>query len=141
KRTIQNMLSAVLLNLFKCGLCLGMGSGVQPFPWVHIDDVVGICLQAMESPNMQGIYNVVSPGIVSNTEFTKRLAERLGKTVLGRIPGWLIKAVVGSERSTILLLGQRVKPTRTQASGYSFKFSQLDDCLEDLLAQEQGART
>lgn len=127
----------LLQGCFQRGLCMSMGSGVQPFPWVHIDDAVGICVQAMADQSMHGIYNAVSPGIVSNQHFSEQLASKLGRTFLGRVPGWLIKAVVGVERSTILLLGQRVKPTRTQESGYRFRFPQLDGCLDDLLALDQ----
>lgn len=125
---------------FKRGLCVGMGSGVQPFPWVHLDDVVGIVLQAMQQSDMRGIFNAVAPGIVSNQAFTAQLAARLGRSVLGRVPAWLIKAVVGKERSTILLLGQRVKPNRTLEHGYRFKFAELPECLDDLLAGQPNAR-
>ena len=37
------------------------------------------------------------------------------------------------ERSTILLLGQRIRPTRTLESGYHFKYPELENCLEELL--------
>lgn len=130
----------MLHAVFKLGLCLGMGTGAQPFPWVHIDDVVGIFEQAMEDPSMHGVFNVVSPGIISNEAFTASLAEKLGRPVLGAIPGWLIKAVVGVERSTILLLGQRVKPTRTVEHGYQFRFPDLDACLDDLLQSPDAGR-
>ena len=121
--------------VFRRGFCLSMGSGVQPFPWIHIDDVVGICLRAIDNDHMHDIFNAVSPGIVSNSEFTQLLASKLGRSVLGHVPAWLVKAVVGLERSTILLLGQRVKPTRTLAQGYRFKFPSIDACLDDLLGE------
>ncbi len=107
--------------------------GTQPFPWVHVDDVVGIMLRAIDDPGLHDVYNVVSPGIVSNAQFTQQLARKLGRNRVGRIPAWLIKGVVGVERSTILLLGQRVRPSRTLAAGYQFRFADLDDCLNQLL--------
>lgn len=125
----------MLHSAFKHGLGVIMGTGVQPFPWVHIDDVVGISLRAMDDANLQGIFNVVSPGIVSNRDFAELLAAKLGRSVLGRIPAPLIKALVGLDRSTILLLGQRVKPTRTLEYGYRFRFPGLDECLDDLIGQ------
>lgn len=131
-RGIFPMLRAV----FKRGFCMSMGTGVQPFPWVHIDDVVGILLRAIDQAEMRGIFNAVAPGIVSNRAFTELLAQKLGRPVLGRVPAWLIKRVVGHERSTILLLGQRVRPTRTLEQGYQFKFAQLSSCLDDLLVPE-----
>jgi len=127
----------MLHSVFKRGLCFGMGSGVQPFPWIHINDVVGIVLRAIDRDDMHGIFNAVAPGIVSNTAFTALLAGKLNRWVLGRIPAWLIKGVVGKERSTILLLGQRVKPNRTLEYGYRFQFPDLSECLDDLLSEQQ----
>jgi len=124
---------------FKRGLCVTMGSGVQPFPWVHVDDVVGIFLQSIDRAEMQGIFNVVAPGIVSNQAFTHMLASGVGRRVIGRIPEVLIKAVVGLDRSTILLLGQRIKPTRTLESGYRFRYPDMRSCLENLLGSAGSA--
>ncbi len=131
----------ILHGFFKRGFALSMGSGVQPFPWVHIDDVVGIIVRAIDDSAMQDVFNAVSPGIVSNREFTELFARKLGRSVLGHIPAWIIKAVVGVERSTILLLGQRIRPTRTMASGYEFKFPKLEFCLDDLLIDDQAQRS
>lgn len=126
----------LLRAVFQKGLAFSMGTGVQPFPWIHVDDVVGIFLQAIDDAAMQGIYNAVAPGIVSNREFTEHLAERLGRPVLGAVPSWLIKAVVGRQRSTILLLGQRVRPTRTVEAGYQFRHAELGTCLDDLVGAQ-----
>ena len=126
----------LLRSVFAAGLVFSLGAGVQPFPWVHVDDVVGIFLQAIDQPQMQGIYNAVAPGIVSNREFTEDLAERLNRPVLGSVPAWLIKAVVGVQRSTILLLGQRVKPLRTMQSGYRFRHPDLRSCLDSLIVKK-----
>ncbi len=126
----------MLHSAFKHGLCVGMGSGVQPFPWVHLNDVIGIFLRALDHTDMHGVFNAVSPGIVSNRAFTGQLASKLGRSMLGCIPAWLIKSVVGAERSTILLLGQRVRPYRTLEHGYQFQFSELSACLDNLLDAE-----
>ena len=123
----------LLRGVFEHGLCFSMGSGVQPFPWVHIDDVVGIFLRAIDHSSMHGVFNVVSPGIVSNRQLTQQLASKLGRKVLGHLPAWLIKAVVGLDRSTILLLGQRVRPTRTQEHGYEFLYPELGAALDNLV--------
>ena len=128
----------LLRQCFTAGLCMSLGSGVQPFPWVHIDDVVGITLRAIDDAQAEGIYNVVAPGIVSNQEFSELLATKLGRKVLGKVPAWLIKAIVGIERSTILLLGQRVRPSRSLEQGYRFKFPDLDSCLTNLTTRSTG---
>ena len=125
----------MLHRLFKHGLGAVMGSGVQPFPWVHIDDAVGIFRRAIDHPELSGIYNVVSPGIVSNREFSELLALKVGRTRLWRLPAAIIKAVVGLDRSTILLLGQRIKPQRTLESGYRFCYPDLESCLANLVSE------
>ena len=125
----------LLKSLFSRGFAFSMGSGAQPFPWVHVDDVVGFFVRAIDDRTLQGVFNLVSPGIVSNREFMKQLAERLNKPLLGAIPAWLIKAVIGVQRSTILLLGQRVRPARTMASGYRFKYPDVPSCLANLTTE------
>jgi len=123
----------LLHAVFRHGFGASMGTGVQPFPWVHIDDVTGIILRTMGDDSLHGVFNAVAPGIVSNEAFTRLLASKLNRRVLGRLPAWLIKLVVGIDRSTILLLGQRIRPTRTLESGYLFRFGTLEACLDDLL--------
>lgn len=122
-----------LLRLpFSLGLGARLGSGKQPFPWVHITDVVNLTIRAIDNNKMQGLYNAVAPGIVSNQEFTQLFAKKLQRPVLGAIPSWLIKVVVGADRSSILLLGQRVKPKRTMQSGFVFDFPNLECALTEL---------
>jgi len=122
-----------LLRLpFSIGLGASFGKGNQPFPWVHIDDMVGLIMKAIDDRSMQGVYNVVAPGIVSNKLFTEVFAQKLRRPILWTIPEWLVRAIVGLDRSPILLLGQLVKPTRTLEAGYRFRFPDIDSALTDL---------
>ncbi len=123
----------ILCLPFRLGLGAALGHGRQPFPWVHIDDVVGLLLHAIDTPTMAGRYNAVAPGIRSNREFTAALARQLRRPVLWTIPSWLAAAAVGTERASILLEGQNVVPMRTLASGYRFRFPELEPALRDLV--------
>ena len=77
----------MLHGLFKYGLVFSMGNGVQPFPWVHVDDVVGILMRAIDDTSMHDVYNAVSPGIVSESRIHGEYWPRnLDRTVLGHIP-------------------------------------------------------
>jgi len=138
KKAGANGIFPLLHGIFKRGLCFSMGTGVQPFPWVHIDDAVGITLRAIDNPALSGIFNVVSPGIVSNQQFSEQLALRVGRRLLGHIPAAVIKAVIGIERSTILLLGQRVRPNRTIEHGYRFAYPNIGPALDDLVRSTQA---
>jgi hypothetical protein len=125
------------LPIIRLPFCLGMGAtighGRQPFPWIHIDDMVGILLHVIDNPQLQGRYNAVAPGIVSNHEFTHAFARHLQRPVVWAAPRWLIKRVVGAERASILLEGQNVKPKRTLESGYRFEYPTIDSALDDLV--------
>ena len=126
-----------LLPLIRLPFCLGLGailgSGRQPFPWVHIDDMVGIVLRVIDRSDAVGRYNCVAPGIVSNEEFTRAFARRLRRPVSWAAPPALVSALVGKERASILLEGQRVRPRRTLEMGYVFRFPEIDSALDDLV--------
>ncbi|MEO1222632.1 MAG: TIGR01777 family oxidoreductase [Pseudomonadota bacterium] len=126
-----------LLPLIRLPFCLGvgaiLGTGRQPFPWVHIDDMVGIVLHVIDRRDAVGRYNCVAPGIVSNEEFTRAFASRLHRPVTWAAPSALVTALVGKERASILLKGQRVRPKRTLELGYVFRYPKIDDALDDLI--------
>jgi len=52
---------------------------------------------------------------------------------LWSVPEWLIRLLVGDERSSILLRGQLVRPRRTLGSGYVFRYPELTPALDDLV--------
>lgn len=118
---------------FCLGLGCSMGHGRQPFPWVHVDDMVGVILHVLDHRETSGRYNAVAPGIVSNRQFTERFARHLRRPVPWAAPAWLIRLVVGAERASILLEGQHVVPRRTLEAGYRFRYPLLDAAMDDLV--------
>jgi uncharacterized protein (TIGR01777 family) len=125
------------LPIIRLPFCLGLGcvigTGRQPFPWIHIDDMVGILLRAIDDPRMRDRYSAVAPGIVTNEAFTRAFAKRLRRPVLWSVPEWLVRALVGEERSSILLRGQLVRPRRTLEAGYVFRHPEIGGALDDLV--------
>ncbi|MDB2438473.1 TIGR01777 family oxidoreductase [Hellea sp.] len=125
------------LPIIRLPFCLGLGAvigkGTQIFPWIHIDDMVGIILHVIDDENTVGRYNAVSPNAVTNRDFTKAFSKYLRRPIIWSVPEWLVKAVVGEERSSILLRGQLVRPRRTVESGYNFKYPLIDGAMADLV--------
>jgi uncharacterized protein (TIGR01777 family) len=125
------------LPIIRLPFCLGLGAvigtGEQPLPWIHIDDMVGILLHVIDQRSAHGRYNAVSPGIVTNRQFIEAFARQLRRPVLWAVPAWLIRFLVGDERSSILLQGQLVRPKRTLKSGYIFRYPELGPALDDLV--------
>ncbi len=125
------------LPIIRLPFCLGLGASIghgrQPFPWIHIDDMVGILMYIIDHPEMEGRYNAVAPGIVDNLTFTKAFAKSLHRPVVWAVPEKLVMLLIGAERASILLEGQNVKPKRTLEAGYKFKFPDIDTALDDLV--------
>jgi uncharacterized protein len=125
------------LPIIRLPFCLGLGAtigdGRQMFPWIHIADMVGILLHLLDRSDLRGRFNAVAPGCVTNAEFTRAFAKRLGRPVVWTIPAWLIRWLVGAERSSILLRGQLIRPRRTIESGHVFGFPSIEPALADLV--------
>jgi uncharacterized protein len=125
------------LPIIRLPFCLGLGavigSGAQPLPWIHIDDMVGVLLHVIDRTETRGRYNAVAPGIVTNREFIEAFARQLRRPILWSVPEWLVRFLVGDERSSILLRGQLVRPKRTLQAGYAFRYAELVPALANLV--------
>lgn len=125
------------LPIIRLPFCLGfgaiIGSGKQLFPWIHLDDMTGILLHIIDNKKLTGRYNAVSPGIVNNHDFTMSFAKYLKRPIRWSVPEWVVKRLIGEERSSILLKGQLVRPKRTIESGYVFKYPTIDQAMENLV--------
>lgn len=125
------------LPIIRLPFCLGLGwiigSGRQPFAWNHIDDMARLVVHLVDRTDLSGRYNGVAPGIVTSEQFLRSFARHLGRPILWRAPNWLVARLVGAERASILLEGQRVIPRRTLESGFRFDYPTLDGALDDLV--------
>ncbi|MBI6120048.1 TIGR01777 family oxidoreductase [Salegentibacter maritimus] len=110
-----------------------LGSGKQWQSWIHIDDISGIFMFALEN-QLNGIYNAVAPNPVTNKELVNEVASKMGKPVwLPNVPKIALKLVLG-EMSHLVLSSQLVSSDKIEQEGYNFKYVNLAKALEDLLA-------
>jgi uncharacterized protein len=125
---------AKMLAPIKWGVGSGLGKGSQYIPWIHINDLVGIYVMAMEENEMTGPYNAVAPEHLTNLELTKSIAKAVNRKVrMPNIPDFLLKLIFG-EMAVIFLEGSRVSADRIQRSGFQFKHPNAEQALKDLLA-------
>ncbi|KAI4902055.1 hypothetical protein NFI96_007195 [Prochilodus magdalenae] len=127
-----------MLTPFWLGLGGPLGSGRQPFPWIHVSDLAGIILHALETSSsptstQQEVFNGVAPALNTNYEFTKELGRILRRPTLFPVPGFLMDTFLGSERAVILTQGQKVVPKRTLESGYQFQYPDLTSALKEIV--------
>ncbi|TNM98344.1 epimerase family protein SDR39U1 [Takifugu rubripes] len=127
-----------MLLPFWLGLGGTLGSGRQPFPWIHISDLAGIIAHALEHPgdvasSSPQVFNGVAPVLNTNYEFTKELGRIMRRPTILPVPGFFVKALMGSERAMVLTQGQKVIPKRTQESGYHYKYPDLTSALIEIV--------
>lgn len=124
-----------LLTPFRLGVGGRLGSGKQFMSWITIDDVVGAILHAMGTETLRGPVNAVAPQPVTNREFTKILGRVLGRPTVFTMPAFAARLAFGQMADELLLCSQRVEPAKLLASGYQFRFPELEGALRHLLGK------
>jgi hypothetical protein len=123
---------AKMLPFFKLGVGGPVAGGDQYMAWIHVDDVVGIYLAAVDGDAWQGPVNATAPEPVTNAAFSKALGRALHRPALAPVPGLAVRILYG-EMAEIVTTGQRVIPRRAQEHGYAFAHSDLDEALRAAL--------
>lgn len=108
------------------------GSGKQWISWIHADDFINLILFVLENDNIKGALNCTTLFPVTNKDFGKILGKVIGRPCYLRVPGFILKLVIG-EFSEYLLKGRKVIPEKALKNGFKFKFGKLDKALENLL--------
>ena len=108
-----------------------VGTGEQPFPWIHIEDEARAIIWLLER-GVSGTYNLAGPQPLSNKEFSSSLGRAMGRPSALPVPSFALKALFG-EMSTILLDGQRATPHRLLTEGFEFRYRKAETALRDLL--------
>ena len=105
------------------GLGAAIGSGHQYIPWIHIEDMCHLYLEAVKNDDFKGAYNAVASESVTNYSFTKQVAKTLNKPFwLPNIPKFIISLLLG-EMSTVILNGSRVSSKKIISTGFTFKYN------------------
>ncbi len=121
-----------MLLPFKLGLGGEIGGGLQPMPFIHIEDLVKGIEWIITHPDKKGIFNMVAPQMISNAEFTKTLASVLHRPAVMTVPEWGLRLLYG-EAAMVLTTGQKVISHRLSKEGFQFDFPDIETTLSDLL--------
>ncbi len=124
-----------MLLPFKMGLGGKIGSGKQYMSWIAMDDHRGVILHALSTDTLRGPVNAVAPNPVTNLEFTKTLGRVLGRPTLFPMPAFAVRLAFGEMGEELLLGSTRVEPARLLATGYKFRFPELEGALRNLLGK------
>ncbi len=123
---------AKMLPFFKLGVGGPVAGGDQYLPWIHVDDVVGLYLAALDDDRYEGPLNATAPTPVTNKAFSKALGRALHRPAFAPVPGFAVHVLYG-EMAEIVTKGQRVVPRKAQEHGYAFAHPDLDEALRAAL--------
>ncbi len=108
-----------------------LGSGAQWFPWIHVDDEVGLINFLIEKEDAAGPVNATAPNPVRMEEFSKALGEVLNRPSWAQVPASALALLLG-EMADMLLTGQRAMPETALKMGYNFKYTDVTQALRSL---------
>ena len=114
---------------FKLGAGGRLGSGRQWMSWLTLQEAVSIIQFALANARVAGPVNAVSPSPVRNSEFTAVLARTLHRPALLPAPAFALRLALGEMADSLLLISQRVVPSKLADLGYPFLQPNLENAL------------
>ena len=122
-----------LRRLFKLGLGARLGDGEQYFPIISLRDWVGATSYLAESRDVSGEFNLCCPQTPTNGEFTRALADALGRPAFLVAPSSVLKVAAG-RMAPELLGSMNVRPAALERAGYDFQDVDVREVLSAALA-------
>jgi uncharacterized protein (TIGR01777 family) len=120
---------------FKLGVGGPLAGGDFYMPWIHRDDEVGLILWALDNRQVAGTLNATAPNPVTNRVFSKALGTALRRPSVIPAPRFAIRALRGEELTEQIVGSYRVIPRRALDLGYSFRFTEVEAALKDLVGR------
>ncbi len=121
-----------LLPIYQFYLGGKFASGKQGFPWVHVDDIVGGIRFLIDHPEAEGPFNFAAPELVTQSEFSKALANAMNVADIWTIPKFALNLWFG-EQSFLFWGGQRISSEKLRTTGYQFRFEKLGPALQSIV--------
>jgi len=109
-----------------------IGSGRQYISWIHINDLVGVYLFAIDNKKVKGAVNATAPNPETMKEFGKNLAKVLHRPSFFPALPFMVKILAG-EMANVILRGRKALPKKIMDLGYEFKFKHSIDAWTDIL--------
>jgi len=110
-----------------------LGSGKQWFPWIHLQDCIGLYQLAIENQAARGPINGVAPDVRREKDVASEIGRVLGRPSWAPAPAFALHLVLG-ELAHLVLDGRRAEPAKALALGYQFAYPRLPEALANALA-------
>ena len=117
---------------FKLGAGGRLGDGRQWMSWLTLQETVRIIQFALATSGLTGPVNTVTPNPVRNSEFTSVLAKTLRRPALFPAPAFALRLALGEMSDALLLISQKVMPSKLTNAGYQFLQPNLASALAEV---------
>ena len=109
--------------------------GRQRFSWVHIEDVLRAIRFIDEHEELSGPINVSNPQVSDNHSLMKALRRAVRMPIGVPAPRWLLETgmIVLRQESELVLKSRWVLPSRLEAAGFDFKWTDIEAATKQLL--------
>jgi uncharacterized protein (TIGR01777 family) len=124
-----------MLPFFKLGVGGPVAGGRQYVPWVHLDDVVGAIVFALDTEAANGPLNVTAPQPATNKELSRALGRVLHRPAFAPVPALAVRTLYG-QMAMIVTTGQRAIPARLTELGYAFRRPDLEGALREATGKD-----
>lgn len=109
--------------------------GTQWWSWIHLDDIVGLIMLALENPQASGAINATAPNPERNRDFSAILGRVLGRPSWAPVPRFALELLLGEMAAPLLIEKQRALPKKALELGYEFRYPQLEPALRAALGK------
>ncbi|MEU9719415.1 TIGR01777 family oxidoreductase [Streptomyces sp. NPDC047976] len=117
-----------MFPLFRAGLGGRLGSGRQYWSFISLHDEVAALRFLMETPALDGPFNLTAPQPLTNREVTAAMGRVLHRPTPFAVPAPALRLVLG-ELSQDVLGSQRARPARLLESGFTFTYPGIEESI------------
>lgn len=115
-------------RVYNLGLGAPLGDGTQWMSWIHLSDAVRALRHCLDQ-NLQGPVNATAPQPVQNRDFSKALADAMGRPHWApAVPSWALRLALG-EMADVVLHSQRAVPAVLRDAGFAWEHPELPEAL------------
>ena len=126
-----------MLLPFRLGVGGPLGSGRQPFPFIHIDDLCQLILIALTDHTLRGPVNAAAPEQLQQRAAARAIGRVLGRPTWLPVPALALQILFG-EMSSVLLTGQFVSSELAQAHGLVFRYPTFEAAVRETIKPGVG---
>jgi uncharacterized protein (TIGR01777 family) len=106
-----------------------IGNGQQWMSWVGRDELASIVEHVLVTDALEGPVNPVSPNPAQNADFVATVVRVLGRKPGHVLPAFLLHLLLGEVADEFILASRRMEPRKLLATGYRFRFPELETAL------------